>query len=227
MPSYESHPYFFELPSYPEAWEEIADEVLARQYWKRFRRKPFDQKNQYLVCYLMNRHKEAIFYLSRKYLGHQAQMEEFTHDLFEKLVKTLRQKRVRTHFKGWLLRVVKHMHLDRLHPNRVFVSMDELLPLAERDQIGRGLDLQFDYPLCSEKMDQLVACKVLSSLEAYVGQQILLGYKPRDIAQSASAQELRIPVHKVPKDPHEQFQQKILRVYSAADRLRKKLRKIA
>ena len=217
---------FFDDIPYPPQWNQISDEVLTRQYYKRCRRKPYDHKPQLIICYLMKKHKAGILLVSRRYMDDNLDIEDFVQDLYLKLVNVLKRKKVKKRFGGLLLTMVSNMHRDILREKKrkFHYDIEEAYDLADRDMIKRSVDLIMSFPLNHEKLDELHEQGVLSALECYMGKQLLDGSKPREIEALSTAADLGIENAKIHPDPERHRRQKIRRIYGAIERLRNKLR---
>lgn len=215
---------FFDEISFPEDWNNLSDEELLELYAHLTSGgKPPNRKAQLLICFLMKRHKAAIVAITSKYIKSVEDFEDFTHDLYEKLLRVLPGKEPIKNFGGFLFTLIKRMHLDAIKKKKPDVGIDHLPPPSPGNLWTRSIDLRMDYPLDETQIKKLITDGLLSPREGIVVIYLSLGYKPREMVDLISDEILGIKPQTPPLDEEKKAKIKVAKIYSAIERARKKL----
>lgn len=218
-------PYFFDELIYPAHWKDMADHILLDEYKYHLEKQPMDTTSQLVICFLLKRHKGGIILVSRKYIKHEEQLIEFTHDLFIKLIKILQKVSIKSSFCGFLLTTVKNMHQDALRKNKPKVDIETLHSKPHPHNLENQIGQELDFPLSDEKLKVLKNKGILSVREYECIKLALIGYKPREIASEIDEAILDMIEIKTLKDPEDRFSSKLKKIHGALERARKKIKR--
>jgi len=209
--------YSFDLP-YPTEWQKLSDEALITQYKQ--------TGNQLIVCYLMQRYKSAILAISMSYLKSEEAVKDFTHDLFIKLVKLLKQSEVQK-FQSFLVTVVKNKHKDELSKFTTSKNYENRPDHPSAFHPEQKQDFELDNPINAEALQKLKDEGELSDMEHACLSMYLDEFKSGEIAEHIDPKILGIKQDELATyTPQELLTLKKEKVYGAIERARRKLRRL-